>query len=210
MEGYLTLRTQTLPRLRQSGQSLAHGLLHPLRLGGAAVVELNLGRGEQGLIPLPQALGGDGLHVGHVAQLVDPEGLLPTHLLHQTVGGIAALIIHLTPNPGNEVLLFSPDIIRAETAVLGIGPQQQLSQQGSRPLQNRLSLQGIGVVQEAGHKTHALGLALFPHHRFDGAAVQLVQSRGQGLQVGVVRRTLAQHRRDQGILRGRLRLQRGQ
>ena len=179
------------------------GALHPLRLGGAGVVDLNCRRVQQGLIPLPQAVRGDGRSASLIAQLVHAEGLLPAHDLGQAVAGIHPLVVDLAPDAVQQVGLLPGHIVGPEDAVFRGGVQQHLAQQGGGGLQNGLPLQGVGVVQETGHKAHALGLALVAHHGLDGSAIQLVQGGGHGLHIRVGPGAPAEHGGDQGILRRR-------
>ena len=209
MEPHLTVRLQPLLPPGQAGQGSGQGGGHPVRGGGAAVVELDLRRGQQLLIALPQLLRGESGGTPLVPQLVHPEGLPLTHELGEAGQGVIPLVVHLGPDAVHQVGPLPGGVIGAECSVLGIGPQKQLPQQGGGPLQDRLPLQSVGVVQEAGHKPHALGLSLLTDDGLDDPAVQFVQGGGQGLQVRVVRRPPAEHRGDQGVGRGGLRRQRG-
>ena len=148
--------------------------------------------------------------MGLIPKLVHAEGLLPAHQLAQPGAGIAALVVYLSPDPVNQIVLFLPDIVGQEAFSLGSGGEEQLAQQGCGGLQDGFPLQGVGVVQEAGHKAHALGLALPADNRLDGPAIQLVQGGGEGLQVRMGGSAPAEHRGYQGVGGRGLPLQRRQ
>ena len=118
--------------------------------------------------------------MGLIPSFVHAEGLLPAHELAQPGAGIAALVVHLGPDPVDQVVLLLMDIVGQEALPPQSGGEEQFAQQGGGGLQDGIPLQGIGVIQKAGHKAYALGLALLADHRLDGAAIQLVQGGGRG------------------------------
>ena len=137
--------------------------------------------------------------MGLIPQLVHAEGLLAAHQLAQPGAGIAALVVYLGADPVDQIALLLPDIVGQEALPHGPGGEEQLAQQGGGGLQDGFSLQGIGVVQKAGHKADTLGLTLLADHRLDGPAIQLVQGGGEGLQIRMGGSAPAEHRGDQGV-----------
>ena len=202
MDAHVTVGLLSVGVDGQLGKGLLQRGGDPLHVGAAAVIDLHARVGQQVAVLLPQhgGLGGrDGL-LG--TQLVHTVALLGTHLLDEAVGGVGALIVDLRADAVNEIGLLTVHIGPGEDTLLRIGLEQHLAQQTGGGLHDVLPLQGVGIVQEAGHKAHALGLTLLAHGGLDGATVQLVQSGGQRLHIGVYPGAPAQDVGDQGIQTG--------
>ena len=142
--------------------------------------------------------------MGLISQLVHAVGLSGTHLLGQPEDGVGPLLVDLGLDTVDEVGALLTGVVRAERPVLGIGLQKELPQEADGVLQDAGLPGGKGVVQEAGHKAHRLGLPLFPHRRLNGAAVEVVQGGGEGFQVGMAGGAPPQHIGQQGVGGGRL------
>ena len=97
MNAHLALRFLPFLADGEGGKDPFHNLPHPLRVGTAGVIHLDLRRGQQLLIPGPQALGSNGGHLVLPPQLVCPEALLPAHKLSQAAGGIDPFVVDLPP-----------------------------------------------------------------------------------------------------------------
>ena len=162
------------------------------------------------LIARPEALRRDGPGGGLIAQAVHPEGLSSAHLPLEPQEGVAALVVDLGADAVDQILPLTVGIVAAEYPLLRAGTEQELPQQGGGLLEDGRAVQGVGVVQKAAQEAHALDLAPGADHRFDGAAVQLVQRGGQGLHVGVRLGAPAEDRGEQGVAGRRRPVQRNQ
>ena len=120
--------------------------------------------------------GGDLLvaKAGHAVRLAG------AHLLEETAVGVGALVVQNAADGVDEVGFFALEVLLQEEPVPGDGPADELSQQGGGGLQQAFAAGGEAVVDEAGHKAHALGLAFFADGVVDPGAIELVQAGGKG------------------------------
>ena len=181
----------------QGGKSGGQRLPHPIQLGAADIDELQPGGGDQ--LPI---LGIELFHLQLlrgplIAQAAHTVGFPRAHLLQQPGGGIVPLVVDLTADGVDEVGLLRVEIGADEPTPLGDRVADQLSHQLRRRLQQLLPAWGEAVVNEAGHKAHALVFAFFPHRVVHGGTIQPVQLGGQGPQVRVADGAPAQNRRQQ-------------
>ena len=148
--------------------------------------------------------GGDGGGGSFIAEAQHAVMLLGAHLLHQADIGPILLIVADGADAVNEILLLALHIGGDKHAVFQRGSEEQLAQQLRHRLKELLATGGVAVINERGHKAHALALPLLADGVVNLRAVESIEGGGEGFHIGIFRRAAAQHRRQQGVQRGRL------
>ena len=145
---------------------------------------------------------------GLAAQTADAVRLPCAHFLQKPAVGIIPLVIDEAADGIQKIGLLRIKISRYKPSPLRYRIADQLTQQLRDRLQQMLSARGKAVVNQAGHKTHALIFAFFTHCIVDPGAVQPVQPGRKLPHVRSADRAPPQHSRQQRPGAGRLLLQR--
>ena len=145
-------------------------------------------------------MGGDLLGRLLIAQAADAVGLPGAHLLQQAEIGPVPLVVADGADAVDEVDLFAVHVFLQIPAAPGDGVQKQLAHQLGHGLQQFFTAQGEAIVDTAGHKAHALTLAIFADGRGDGGAIEGIHGGGQGLHIRIAHGAAVQDRRQKCVI----------
>ena len=182
----------------QGGEGVQKGVLHPGELRAAAVEELHGSGGDQAAVLRVELLGGGLLHALLVPQAADAVGFPGAELLQEAQVRPVPLVVADGADGIRQVVPLALHIVREEAAAAGDGRQDHLAHELRHGLQELFPAQGVGVVNEAAHKAHALALALLADGVVQLRAVEPVQSGTDGPHVRRAHGAPAEHRRQQG------------
>ena len=163
-----------------------------LRLLPPGVKHLDRRGLQQRLIAREQRLRRDGGNVLGVAQTRHAVGLARAHRLQHLRHGVAALVVEARLDRVDEVLLLALNIAGAEAAVFQIRLVKRLRRQLEHRRKDGLAVGDKGVLDKIGVKADEARLALAAHERAERRAIEVIETVGDGGDVGVTRRAVQQ------------------